>query len=786
MLWVAIPVFGQNITLKGQLLDSLTNEPISEASISVDLKKLNAIYKTNAKGEFSITITKANHAISFKHFGYVPYWIYTTVYSADSTLTIKMALVENQLEQVVISSRKSEELFKKPMLGVNQINIKALQKIPTALGEVDFLRSLQMLPGVTSVGEASNGVNIRGGTTDQNLILIDDTPIFNPTHMFGMFSVVPPDALNNIDLYKGNVPARFGGRAASVLDISLKNPNLEKLKINGGLSLISGKLMVDVPIIKDKLGIYISARGTYTDFLLSKINSNFEIVNTNFSEVVSKLFWKLNSKNTFSAMTYLSQDEFKTDLLSSLPYVIGSKTFFEHYSQNFNAKWVRIINKNLDFSSSLTKVDYLPTIGTIETLTKYPVKLTSGISLLQAKASLNHNTERQKSEFGINFSKNKISPGELIPGNSYNVNPVKTPTEYSNEYAIYGDSEIEISKKLALNIGLRYSLFHALGNAEVRTYDPKQPKDEFTVIETKLYQKGEITKTYDGLEPRIGIRYLLNPSTTLKIGYNNMRQYLQIISNTTTPIPTSRWKTSDRNIAPQVSNLVTAGIYKTFEKNIFDLSVETYYRHSKNIIDYKSGADFLLQKFPETQLVQGISKSYGIELMVSKKKGNFTGWSNYTYARTFNRVFDNPHISELINGGKLYYANYDRPHSFNTSIDLVADKYNSFGFNFVLTSGRPYTKPVGFVYLNNNFFPFYDQRNNARIPAYHRLDFSWNITPPSKKGRYVGNWVLSIYNIYAHKNIYSVYFKSEKGAIRGYQLQIFGMPIGSLAYNFKF
>lgn len=777
----------QTITIKGILLDSLTNEPLKGANIVVDFRKIQWVGKSNEEGKFSMVMTKASHSISIKYVGYVPYWIYTNKVSSDMNLTIKMKRVENELEQIVVTSKGYDQNVKKPLLGVNQINMKTLQKIPAAFGEVDFLRGIQMLPGVSSVGEASNGVNIRGGTTDQNLILLDDTPIFNPTHMFGLFSVIPPDAVSNLDLYKGNVPARYGGRAAAVLDITMKTPSLTNFKMVGGISLISNKLMIETPIIKDKLGIYIAARGAFTDFLLPVLSENFDSVRTTFSELVAKTFWKINKRNTLTLMGYGSNDYFQTNLLANLPNVVGTTTFFEHKTLNFNAKWVYLINKNIDILTSFTNAKYDPTIGTIEAKDKNKVRLESNIYQKQARTTLNYQNEKQKIETGISFTNYQISPGTLQPGTSNSVNYIETPKEFSNEYAAYIDDEYEFSTKFSATVGLRYSLFTALGATEVRSYDPNQSRDDFSVIDSKFYKKGEITKTYGGFEPRVGLRYSPKSNLALKFGYNLMRQYLQIVSNTTTPIPTSRWKTSDQNIAPQISNLITFGGYQTINNNIYEISAEVYYRDSKNIIDYKPGADFLLQKFPETQLVQGKSKSYGLELMISKKKGVFSGWTNYTYARTLNRVFSSTNFLDLVNNGDWYNANFDRPHNFNTSLDFTVDKHNSFGFNFVMSSGRPYSQPVGFVSYQNNYYPFYDERNNERIPLYHRFDFSWNISNPSMKDRsWKGNWAFSVYNLYGRKNAYSVFFKSDAGSIKAYKLQIFGAPIVSLAYNFVF
>jgi hypothetical protein len=775
----------QNLVVEGILLDSTTNEAIEGANITIDFNKKIGL-KSDKEGRFAFLLPQGDHTISIKHVGYLPFWIYTNANTKNMDLVIKMKRIENELEQIVVVSKGYDQSVKKPILGVNQINIKTLKKIPAAFGEVDILRGLQMLPGVTSVGEASNGVNIRGGTTDQNLILLDDTPIFNPTHMFGLFSAVPPEAISNLELYKGNVPARYGGRAASVLDINLKTPDLQSFKMNGGISLISNKLMVETPIIKDKLGIYIAARGAFNDFLLPIFSDNFDSVRTTFSEMVGKIFYKVNQKNTLTLMGYGSNNYFQTNLLSTLPNVVGKTTFFEHSALNFNLKWVYLINSKFDLSTSLINADYNPTIGTIETKNNNKVRLNSGVYQQQVKSSLNFQNDKQKVETGISYTNYTIRPGNLDPAASESVNSISLPSEFATEAAIFVDNEYAINPKLAITGGLRYSYFLNRGPGEVRSYDPLQAKDEFSVIETKNYGKGEVIKTYGGLEPRFGVRYSVNENSSVKFGYNLMRQYLQIVSNTTTPIPTSRWKTSDTHIKPQVSHLLTLGLYKNLNANIYELSIEGYYRGSQNIIDYKPGADFLLQRFPETELVQGISKSYGLELMLSKKKGNLTGWTNYTYARTLNRVYASNDPTELVNNGDWYNANFDRPHSFNTSIDVKVDDHNSFSFNFVLSSGRPYSEPVGFVTYQGNLFPFYDERNNKRIPAYHRLDFAWNISNPSmKKKDWQGNWVFSVYNLYSRKNPYSIFFESTGNNIKAYRLLIFGAPIVSLAYNFQ-
>lgn len=787
LLLLSSDVFAQIYAISGVVRDSSSNTPLEGATVIIDRNKSLQGVKTDAKGRFLVRVVGGDHVITVRFVGYVPVSKFIPAQKSNLDFDIALERVESQLEQVVITTKGYDQTVRQPLLGVNQINIKTFQRLPAAFGEVDLLRGIQMLPGVTSVGEASNGVNIRGGTTDQNLILMDDTPIFNPTHMFGLFSVFPPDAVSNLDLYKGNVPGRYGGRAASVMDISLKNPSLDKFKLKGGVSVVSNRLMLETPIIKDKLGIYFAGRGAFNDFLLPLVSDELKGIKSKFGEGVLKAFWRVNDRNTITAMGYRSYDYFKTGLLTNLPNVVGTSTYFTHGTTNGSLRWLHVINPKLDIQTTAIIADYTPEIATIEKDSDNSVELISNLFQKQLKSSLNYQLSNHKIESGLSFIQYTIKPGTLFPNASPSVKYITTPTEYANEMAWYADDEWNISKKLAISVGLRYSWFMAMGPNDYRNYEAGEPRDDFSAIDTIAIAKGKIMKSYGGFEPRFGLRYALNEKTSLKFGYNLMRQYLQIVSNTTTPIPTSRWKTSDQHIKPQISSLVSAGYYQSFKDDIYEVSLEGYYRFTENMVDYKPGADFLLQKYPETQIVQGISKSYGVEVMLSKKKGKLNGWVNYTYSRTFNRTFEGINPIEQVNSGNWYPSNYDRPHSFNSSIDISVNQHNSFSFTFMYSRGRPYTEPVGFVNYLNNFYPFYDERNNKRIPDYHRLDFSWNIYNPSMKNRrYKGNWAFTVYNIYGRKNVYSVFFRTENGLNRGYKLQIFAAPIVSLAYNFEF
>jgi hypothetical protein len=782
----ALKVHAQKfIIISGQVADSLSNEPLFGANVNLNFGEQNAI--TDKSGKFNITALMKENILVVKFVGYKP-WRITLNEKNDIKLDIKLLLVSNDLEEVIVSSKNQETNVKRPILGVNSISIKTLNKIPSALGEVDILRGLQMLPGVTSVGEAANGVNIRGGATDQNLILLDDAPIFNPTHMFGLFSAFPSEAVSSFDLYKGNVPTRFGGRAAAVLDVSLANPSLEKFKMSGGISMASNRLKMDIPIIKDRLGISLSGRASFNDFLLPLVSPKLDNIKAKFGDASSKIFFKVNSKNTLTLSSYGSFDFFQTEILGTINEINSTNTQYKYSTINNTLNWFYAINNNLNFQTKLISSEYTPTTLLPELNVDNKVKIKSGITYKQIKTNLNYFKGKHKLEVGLDAINYLINPGELDPGSNQNITSVFTQQENAYELGAYLQDEIEVNDKFMITAGLRYSHFLNMGPGSYRTYQAGMPREELALLDTVYVNKGQVQKSYGGFEPRVGMRYQLNDRRSLKFGYNLMRQYLQVITNTTTPLPTSRWKTSDLYIKPQVSSLYTIGYFQELPDNIYEYSLETYLRQTNNIVDYKSGADFLLQEYPESQLLQGKNNSYGFEFMLSKKKGELTGWVNYTYSRSLNKVNEGPTTSQQINQGDWYSANYDRPHSANATLIINQGAHHDFSFNFTYSSGRPFTMPQGYILFQDRSYPFYSLRNNARIPDYHRLDFSWNIYNPSMDAakRWKGNWNFTVYNLYGRKNAYSVFLKNQGTAIKASKLTVFGAPIISLAYNFKF
>jgi hypothetical protein len=777
-------------TISGYVLDSNTKKPIEKVAIKLDYKKTGT--STDSLGYYNFTVPRGKYSIQFSSVGYRSYATKLVADVNDFNFNLQLQNISKELEEVIVSTKgSSQQNIDRPLLGVNSLSIKALKKIPAFLGEVDVLKGLQMLPGVTSVGEASNGVNIRGGTTDQNLILLDNIPIFNPTHLFGLFSVFPPDAISSVELYKGGIPARYSGRIASVLDIGMSVPNLEKFRMQGGLSLVSNRVTLDIPLITSKLGVIIAARGSYNDFLFKLGPAKLQNISANFGDVSAKLFYRLNNKNTFTVSSYFSKDFFQTDLLGSIANINASSTQYDYKTLGGTFNWFHSFNSKLNIQSLATYSNFAPKTLLPEIGVDNSVSLESDITYKNLRTSLNYiPNPKHKIEAGLSATTYLINPGTLNPGAGKSVNPTTIPKEKSLELGIFADDEITVNPKLSFLFGLRYAQYQAIGAATVKKYRPDESKDIYSVVDSTVYGDGQVIQSYGGFEPRFSMKYSLTENASLKFGYNRMQQFIQVISNTTTPLPTSRWKTSDNYVKPQISSMFSAGFFKNFKDNIYEISMEGYYRATDNILDYKPGADFVLQPYLETQTLQGKNRSYGLELMLSKKKGTLSGWASYTYSRSENLVDEAPNFRDQINGGNWYLANYDRPHSFNATMNIASSPIHTFSFNFSYSTGRPFTSPSGYIKYQGQLYPLYDSRNNDRISDYHRLDFSWTIDNPKQylntHKNWKGSWVITLYNLYSRSNAYSVYYRSENNVVKPYQLTIFNTIFPSLTYNFKF
>ncbi|MEY4273376.1 MAG: hypothetical protein RL638_324 [Bacteroidota bacterium] len=786
-LFISFSTFSQEHqlpVLSGKVIDAQSGEVIVGATISVDFKKSGAV--TDANGTYKLSLPYGEYVLKVSSVGYNPYR--TKVYmQSNLEINVELNNVTKQLEEVIVSASADKKDIQTPSLGVTVLSLKGIKKLPTMMGEVDVIRSLQTLPGVSSVGEGANGLNIRGSNVDQNLIYIDDTPIFNPTHMFGLFSVFASDAIRDLELYKGGIPSRFGGRTASVMDIKMIEPSTEKFKMQGGIGLVSNRVMAEIPVIKEKLSVLVAARLSANDFLFKAVAPpNLKNIRANFTDIATKVYYRPNQKNTISFSAYVSNDFYRVDSLFSIENVVAKQTSFDyghkngsvHWNHYFSPKLSMLVAGALSYYSTKT---YAPdSVNTIN--------LNSSILYRNGTISFDYQpVEKHKFNFGATLTRYDINPGVLNDGISSRVATVKLATEQSIESAIYLDDEWKMNEKLTIQAGIRYANYWRIGAGTVNEYAPGLMPSLNSIVRKKEYVEGEVMASYGGFEPRLTLKYSLAENTTLKFGYNRQQQFFQLLSNNTTPLPTSRWKTADSFIKPQQSDFASLGFFKTFNENVFEISLESYYRNVRNTLDFVSGANLQLNPNIETQLITGKSKAYGFELMLQKKKGENSGWISYTYARAFNQMIgDFPEI-QAINNGNWFATNYDKPHSFNAMWNIQPSTHHSFSFTFVYNTGRPFSSPSGSYEIAGKKYAVFAERNNDRVRDYHRLDFSWTVNNPSMKHkRWEGSWVFTVYNLYGRQNPYSVFFKSTKNGLKAYELSVFASPFISMTYNFKF
>ena len=571
-LLISFRIFAQEHqlpVLSGKVIDAQSGEVIVGATISVDFKKSGAV--TDANGTYKLSLPYGEYVLKVSSVGYNPYR--TKVYmQSNLEINVELNNVTKQLEEVIVSASADKKDIQTPSLGVTVLSLKGIKKLPTMMGEVDVIRSLQTLPGVSSVGEGANGLNIRGSNVDQNLIYIDDTPIFNPTHMFGLFSVFASDAIRDLELYKGGIPSRFGGRTASVMDIKMIEPSTEKFKMQGGIGLVSNRVMAEIPVIKEKLSVLVAARISANDYLFKAVAPpNLKNIRANFTDIATKVYYRPNQKNTISLSAYMSNDFYRVDSLFSIENVVAKQTSFDYGHQNGSVHWNHYFSPKLSMlvagalSYYSTKTYAPDSVNTIN--------LNSSILYRNGTISFDYQPlEKHKFNFGATLTRYDISPGVLNDGISSRVATVKLAPEQSIESAIYLDDEWKMNDQLTIQAGIRYANYWRIGAGTVNEYAPGLMPSLNSIVRKKEYTEGEVMASYGGFEPRLTLKYSLAENTTLKFGYNRQQQFFQLLSNNTTPLPTSRWKTADSFIKPQQSDFASLGFFKTFNENVFEIS----------------------------------------------------------------------------------------------------------------------------------------------------------------------------------------------------------------------
>ncbi len=780
MLFTAVLSAQENYTVSGIVKEAKNGETAFGASVFLKDTSIGSI--SNEYGFFSITAPKGTYTLIVSYMGFENMRKEITL-DQNQKVNFEIKELSTQLNEVVVVAEETERVsLKKPEMSVSKLNIRTVKQMPVVLGEVDVIKSLQMLPGVTKNGEGTGGFHVRGGAVDQNLVLLDEAIIYNTSHMLGFFSVFNADAIKDIKLYKGGIPARFGGRTSSVLDVRQKDGNSKNLAFTGGVGLISSRLAVEGPMFKDKGSFIVAGRSSYINLFLQAVNEKDRL---GFYDLNLKTNYRLSESNKLYISGYFGRDAFKF-----------GKSFKSSYGNaSGNLRWNHIFNDRLFSNLSLiySKYDYDLEILDDE------FDWVSSINNYNVKYDLKYYaSDAFKLDFGISGIYYDFDPGQVRPTSDTSpINPLALDRKKAFESAIYANAEHKITDKLTVQYGLRYSGFSRLGGQSMVDYANNQPVvynsllgiyERGTEVGETAYKKGETVKSFGNIEPRTSLAYQLNESSSVKAGYSRSAQYIHLLSNTTSVTPLDVWTTSGKYIKPQLSDQYALGYFRNFNDKKYSLEVEAYYKTTDNRIDYIDGSYLIGQNTIETEILNGEARAYGLELLVRKNEGRFTGWVAYTLSKAEQRTLGGNAGGPGINNGDWYNSSFDRTHDLSiTGAYELNDKW-TFSSNFVFQTGRPVTYPNGQYQYEGQSIASFSDRNSDRLPAYHRLDVSATYKPNRKPNRrWKGEWVFGIYNLYNQKNAASISFAQNEnlGINEATRTAIFAM-VPSVTYNFKF
>ena len=703
----------------------------------------------------------------------------TKVYVVPGVKKARVSIADDQelAEIVVVAGRQSA--VKSTTMGTEKFKPQLLKNIPSAFGESDIMKIVLTLPGVTTVGEASSGYNVRGGASDQNLILFNGGTVYNPSHLFGLFTSFNSDAVEDVELFKSSVPVEYGGRISSVLKVTSKEANMQKLTGSASIGALTSKANLEIPIVKERVSLLLNGRTTYSDWILKKLpeKSGYKNGTANFYDVGGVLTWKLNAMHRLKLYGYWSKDKFS----------FSSEDNYGYQNRNLSAEWRSILNEKLTatLSAGLDHYDYFNEDRGTPSMA---ARLSFGIDQLWAKLHIRQRlTEKQTLTYGLSVQHYDVQAGKYEPvGEASCITTDQLEREKALESAAYIDYEHSLTDKLSVSAGLRYTMFNALGPRDVNYYYEDELPTEETLLETR-HETG-IIKTYHAPEVRLSARYAIMENLSLKAGFNTMHQYIHKVSNTSIMSPTDIWKLSDLNIKPQNGWQAAAGIYHETTGKEYEFSAEVYYKHINDYLNYRSSAVLLMNPHLETDVISTKGKAYGVELQAKKPLGKINGWVSYTFSRSLLRQ-DDKGVAMPLNNGEWYPAEYDRPHEVKAVLNYKFTERYSFSSNFNYATGRPTTVPAGKYYdpYNRKYMPYYTDRNTYRIPDYMRLDLAFNIEPTHKLTSFLhSSFSLGVYNVLARKNAYSIYYVTEGGRVKGYKLSVFGTAIPYVSLNIRF
>ncbi len=760
---MSISSLAQQFTISGNLTDAKTGEDLIGAAVTV-VEKPGVGAVSNTFGYYSLSLPAGTYNLKIQYIGYQSTDKKIEL-KADIKLNIELNPASESLEEVVVTAEGANANVTKTQMSVAKINPKDVAEVPVLLGENDILKTLQLLPGVKAPGEGSSGFSVRGGGFDQNLILLDGAPVYNSSHLLGFFSVFNSDAIKDVTLYKGGIPAEYGGRASSVVDVVMNDGNSKKFGVKGGIGLISSKLTIEGPIVKDKGSFILSGRRTYADIFL-KLSKDPAISKSSlfFYDLNLKANYKIGKKDRVFLSGYFGRDKFGFD--DQFGFDWGNTTATIRWNHLFNSKLfanTSVIYSNYNYGFDINDEDN-------------EFNLSSGIKDYNIKEDLTYFLNSKNTiKFGGNFIYHHFVPGEINTGPESEITASDIDPQFAHEAALYVQNEQKITSRLSVNYGLRYSYFNYVGKGVAYELD-----DEGNVIGTKNYDSGESIQKYGGLEPRFSANYLLNERSSVKLGYDRNYQYLHLLSNATSGSPTDRWVPSSNNIKPQIADQIALGYFINLADNKYEVSVETYYKNLQNLIDYRTGAELVFNSSVETEVVFGKGEAYGIELLLRKTQGKLTGWVSYTLSRSLRTFKD-------IDKGNPFPSNADRIHDLSVTGIYNFNKKWSASANFILYTGAAVTFPSGRYTVSGVTVPYYTERNGYRFPLYNRLDLG--VTWKNKKTeKFESSWNFSVYNAYGRQNPYVINFRESEtnpGQTEAVQIALFSI-IPSISYNFSF
>ena len=703
----------------------------------------------------------------------------TKVYIVPGVQKARASVADDQelAEIVVVGGRQSA--VRSTTMGSEKFKPQLLKNIPSAFGESDIMKVVLTLPGVTTVGEASSGYNVRGGATDQNLILFNGGTVYNPSHLFGLFTSFNSDAVEDVELFKSSIPVEYGGRISSVLKVTSKEANMQKLTGSASIGALTSKANVEVPIVKDHVSLLLNGRTTYSDWMLKQLpeDSGYKNGSANFYDFSGVLTWKLNSLHRLKIYGYWSHDKFS----------FSSQDKYGYENRNFSAEWRSLLNERVTLTAS-AGLDHYDYFNEDRNTPSMAARLSFGIDQIWGKLHVRQRlSEKQVLSYGLSVQHYNVQGGTYEPiGEESCITTDQLQREKALESAAFIDYEHSLTEKLSVSAGLRYSMFNALGPRDVNFYHDGELPTEEMLLETR--RETGIIKTYHAPEIRLSARYALMENLSLKAGFNTMHQYIHKVSNTSIMSPTDIWKLSDLNIKPQNGWQVAAGIYHETAGKKYEFSAEVYYKHIGDYLNYRSSAVLLMNHHLETDVISTKGRAYGVELQVKKPVGTLNGWVSYTYSRSQLRQ-DDERVAVPLNNGEWYPSEYDRPHEVKAVLNLKFTERYSFSSNFNYATGRPTTLPAGKYYdsYNQKYMPYYTDRNTYRIPDYMRLDLAFNIEPTHKLTSFLHtSFSIGVYNALARKNAYNVYYVTEGEEIKGYKLSVFGTAIPYVSLNIRF